>query len=236
MEKIITISALGDNYIYLYQYQPGKVFAVDPGTAAPVIKALDNNGLKLTDILLTHHHYDHIGGIKKLKTRYNPRIIAPDARRISPLDFLVTEKDTVTIGRAEIKVMATPGHTATSVCFYLIPKEDEPGILWTVDTLFVAGCGRVFECTHEIMFNSIKKIAALPDETKIYPGHDYTEENYQFALTIKPNSREIRECLLDVQKTGNVNSTIEREKRTNLFLRAGTPAEFARLRKQKDRF
>jgi hydroxyacylglutathione hydrolase len=236
MAKVITISALGDNYIYLYQYQPGKVFAVDPGTAAPVIKILDNKGLNLTDILLTHHHYDHIGGIKELKARYTPRIIAPDARRIRPHDLAVADNDIVTIGRAEIRVIATPGHTATSVCYYLIPKEEEPGILWTGDTLFVAGCGRVFECTHETMFNSIKKIAALPDETRIYPGHDYTEENYRFALTIEPNSREIRECLLDLQKTGNVTSSIERETRTNLFLRAETAGEFAQLRKQKDRF
>ena len=133
-----------------------------------------------------------------------------------------------------IQVIATPGHTATSVCYYIRPTKDSPGILFTGDTLFTGGCGRIFESNAETMWNSLKKIAALPNDTLVYPGHNYTQENYQFALTIDPQNQPIRNLLGKANFTPP--STIAQEKQTNIFLQANTPQTFAKLRRRKDTF
>lgn len=256
MDQIITISAFEDNYIYLYQYDQCNVFAIDPGDSAPVLKVLNKNNLRLTAILATHHHWDHTGGIAELKKKTGCKVIGGDKQRIPGIDNLVEDGQILEIGEKKIQVIATPGHTRTAVCYFLLPTDNsETGILWTGDTMFVGGCGRLLECDAQAMWNSLQKLAALPDKTLIYCGHDYTLENYEFALKIEPNNQAVKNRLSEIkqkQQQGQytVPSTISQEKLTNPFLRANTTQikaalnmpragdveAFAELRKRKDIF
>jgi hydroxyacylglutathione hydrolase len=213
MEPVITIPALGDNYIYLCRYGQHNAFVVDPGDAGAVLETLEEHRLNLTHALATHHHFDHTAGMKHLNKKTGCDAIFGEKAQIFHVD------------NVNIQIIASPGHTQDSVCYYVEPHEKKRGLLFTGDTLFIGGCGRPIECDASIMWTSLQKIAALPDDTLVYPGHDYTEENYEFALTIEPNNevvkkrlQEIREC----QKTGKptVPSSIGQEKATNIFLRA----------------
>lgn len=238
MNSVNTIKAFIDNYIYLYRYEHNKVIAIDTGDSKPVLKELEKNNLILTAILLTHHHNDHIGGASELKKKTGCRIIGPDAKRINDIDEIVEDKQILTFGNTNIEVIATPGHTTTSVCYY-IPKNEEleRGILFTGDTLFIGGCGRLFECEAETMWNSLQKLAALPDDTKVYPGHDYALQNYKFASLQKPNNPLILERIAEIkQGKSTITSTIAKEKETNIFLKAKSPETFAELRRCKDNF
>ena len=238
MNRILIVKAFCDNFIYLYQYAPNKVIAIDPGDSEPVLKELKKNNLTLEAILLTHHHSDHIGGIDKLKNKTGCKIIGSDKKRISPIDEVVTDKQVLTFGNTNIEVITTPGHTKTSVCYY-IPKNDESenGILFTGDTLFVGGCGKLFECDAGTMWNSLRKLADLPEDTKIYCGHDYTLENYKFALQEEPNNPLILKRITEIkQSQSSVPSTIAQEKETNIFLKADSAEVFAELRRRKDKF
>lgn len=215
MEPIITIPALGDNYIYLYCYHQDNAFVVDPGNATPVLKVLEKHCLNLTHVLATHRHFDHTAGIEDLKKKTGCNVIAADKAGI------------IHIANTNIQVIATPGHTRDSVCYYVQPPEEHSGLLFTGDTLFVGGCGRPIECDASTMWDSLQKIAALPDDTLVYPGHDYTEENYEFALTIEPNNPAVKLRLDEIkqaqrQSFPTVPSTILQEKTTNVFLRAHT--------------
>lgn len=243
MEPVITIPALGDNYIYLYRYHGNNAFAVDPGDCAPVFKALEKYKLNLTHALCTHHHSDHTAGIEDLKRKTGCRVIAGEKAGILRLD------------NADINIIDAPGHTRDSVCYYVPPSGEHSGVLFTGDTLFIGGCGRPMECDASVLWDSLQKIAALPDDTLVYPGHDYTEENYRFALTIEPDNKLVQKCLHQIResrKAGEptVPSTISREKLTNIFLRSAepqiktilnmpdaSPAEvFAELRRRKNLF
>lgn len=249
MDSVTTICALGDNYIYLCRCGQDAAFVVDPGDSSVVVGVLEEQGLVLTAALVTHHHFDHAGGIRELKEKTGCEVIGPAAR-------IVNDKDVFEVGAAKIQVIATPGHTRDSVCYYLQPsKGNEGGILFTGDTLFIGGCGRPIECDARAMWDSLRKIAALPDDTLVYPGHDYTEENYEFALTIEPNNTIMKKRLQEIRELQNqgrltVPSTVAQEKATNIFLRADTPeiktalhmpnvagAEvFAELRRRKNAF
>lgn len=253
---VITLPASGDNFIYLCQYQQDKSFAIDPCDASSVLATLKQNNLKLTDILITHHHWDHTAGIQILKNKTTCTVIGPDKRRIPAIDKVIKDGQILQIDSARIKIISTPGHTLTSVCYYLLPTDEtNPGLLWTGDTLFVNGCGRILESDAETMLNSLQKLASLPDNTLVYCGHDYTLENYQFALTIELENKAIQKRLREVteaisQGKFTVPSTIYQEKLTNPFLNPdrpeiksalnmpnAKPAEiFAKLRKQKDFF
>ncbi len=256
MDPVITISALGDNYIYLYRYNQSDAFVVDPGESSSVFSTLKKHKLNLTNILLTHYHWDHTGGTAELKKKTSCKVIGPNRQRIPGVDCLAEDGQILEIGNLKIQVIATPGHTRTSVCYYIPPSnEKENGILWTGDTLFVGGCGRLFECDASSMWDSLLKLASLPDDTLVYCGHDYTLENYEFALSIEPGNQTIQKCLNELkraQKAGKptVSSTILRERETNPFLRADSaelraalnmpqaPAAdvFAELRRRKDIF
>jgi len=234
MGSVITIRAFGDNFIYLYRCAGRKALVVDPAEAGAVINILEKKGLNLTTVLITHRHYDHTAGAGQLQNKYNCRIITADT----------------TVGDREIEVIATPGHTADSVCYYLRPAGNKAGIVWTGDTLFVGGCGRILGTDAKTMWNSLNKIAALPADTVVYGGHDYIEENYEFALTILPNDEVIKKRLEQFQRTSQPDSTIAIEKRTNIFLRSDEEAVkaavgragadafevFAELRRRKDIF
>jgi hydroxyacylglutathione hydrolase len=255
MTNVITIKALGDNFIYLHPCGDRRAFAVDAGAAPAVRRALAQNDLALTAVLLTHHHWDHVAGAADLRAQTHCDIIGPDRTLIPASGRTVVDGEVLTLGGLSIRVLATPGHTRTSVCYYVPAAADAPGVVYTGDTLFVGGCGRLLECDAATMWQSLQKLASLPPDTLVYCGHDYTLENYEFAVTIDAGSRRLRERLAEVQKTVEygrltVPSTIAQEKATNLFLQAEHPAVksalgladappedvFAELRRRKDLF
>jgi len=196
MDSVITIPALGDNFIYLYRYNRSNALVVDPSDASLVLGTLREHGLDLTTVLATHHHWDHTAGIIQLKEKTGCKVIGGDKQRIPGIDSVVEDGKILAIGNTKIQVIATPGHTRTAVCYYVQPSNDNKnGILWTGDTLFVGGCGRLLECDARSMWDSLLKLASLPDDTLIYCGHDYTMENYQFALSIEPDNQAVKQCL-----------------------------------------
>ena len=239
--NITILPAFGDNYIYLAEYAPGKCFVVDPGDAQVVLKALKRGDLQLTHIFATHHHADHIGGVGSLKKQFGCEVVGPDTKRIAGLDTVAGDGDVIEWGDITIQCIATPGHTATSVCYCVSAASLSEPVLFTGDTLFVCGCGRMFECGGETMYASLQKLAALADETLVYPGHDYTEENVRFALTFEPDNEVLQKKLAVVRnqnKTGQptVPSTLAEEKQLNSFLKAPDWQTFAALRRKKDVF
>lgn len=256
MNRVIIIPAFSDNYIYLYQYDQGKAFAVDPAANSAVLAALAENSLTLTMILSTHSHYDHVGGNLELKKATGCEVIGADARRIPGLNRVVADGDIINAGSQEIHIITTPGHTDKDVCYYLSAQAPNPhGVVFTGDTLFVAGCGRRFGTDALTMYNSLNKLTTLPDDTRVYCGHDYTVEDYEFALTVEPTNDAVKQLLQKAKENSaaskpTVPSTIEQEKLTNPFLRAdiqeirqtlnmtnSAPHQvFDQLRRQKDTF
>jgi hydroxyacylglutathione hydrolase len=240
---VIIIPALGDNYIYFYRYEQKVAFVVDPGNAEVVLKALEKHGLNLTHALATHHHFDHTAGIEDLKKKTGCNVITTN------------KTDILHVANMNIRVIATPGHTQDSACYYVQPTKNHNGILFTGDTLFIGGCGRPIECDASTMWNSLQKIAVLPEDTLIYPGHDYTEENYEFALSIEPDNPILKQRLEEIKQAHKhglptVPSTILQEKTTNVFLCSADPGiksalnmsnatdskVFAELRRRKNIF
>lgn len=256
MMNVIVIPVLGDNFAYLHVFEGNRAFAIDPGDASVVLRTLAEHGLSLAAVLLTHHHWDHVGGAAELRSQTHCEVIGVDRSLIPTSDRTVSDGDVLTFEGIQAAVIATPGHTRTSVCYYVRPSaEGEPGILYCGDTLFVGGCGRLLECDAATMWRSLHKLAALPPETLIYCGHDYTLENYEFAVATVPDSRRFRDRLAQVQKAieygqPTVPSTIAQERAANLFLRAEDPhvktalgladarpdEVFAELRRRKDVF
>ena len=256
MNSVITIPALGDNFIYLYRYNQNDSIAVDPSDGSLVLRTLKEHGLNLKTILLTHHHWDHIAGIDELKRKTGCKVIGADKRRIPGIDSVVADGQILPVSDHKVRVIATPGHTSTSVCYYMEPTEsNKNGILWTGDTLFVGGCGRLLECSAKSMWDSLQRLASLSNDTLVYCGHDYTLENYEFASGIEPGNQVVKERLdqvrqLQTQGKLTVPSSILLERSTNCFLRAGTPElkaalgmphaqaveVFAELRRRKDVF
>ena len=193
MDSVITIDALGDNFIYLYRYNQNDSFAVDPSDSSSVLKTLQEHGLNLKTILITHHHWDHVAGVMELKQKTGCKVIGADKRRIPGIDSVVADGQILPVGGGKVRVIATPGHTRTSVCYYMEPSaSNENGILWTGDTLFVGGCGRLMECNAQSMAESLQRLASLPDDTLVYSGHDYTLENYEFAFGIEPGNQIVK--------------------------------------------
>jgi len=218
---------LTDNFGVLL-HDPGsrRTAAIDAPEAAPVEAALKDTGWTLTDILVTHHHGDHTGGIAELKHRHRCRVVAPDgeAGRIPEVDETVRDGDTVRVGALEGRVIVTPGHTAAPATLHF-PADK---LVFAGDTLFSIGCGRVIEGTMEQMWQSMLKLRALPDDTMIYCGHEYTVANIRFAKTIEPDNaalaaREREVALLVADGKPTVPSPMGQEKAANPFLRADVP-------------
>jgi hydroxyacylglutathione hydrolase len=242
-----------DNCIYLLASDDRQGIVIDPGTAGPVLSALEKQNLKLAYILLTHHHTDHTGGVELLKTKYNCRVSGPDSQRIAGLNEVVQDNQILNVCGLSIRVLATPGHTQTGVCYVLESTAGRPAAVFTGDTLFIGGCGRLLEGSAMQMYQSLRKLAALPDDTAVYPGHDYTLDNYHFALTVEPDNVIVRKCLSELGGKGSLSaipSTIGLEKQTNPFLQTQSRSIrntlkmpdapdwkiFAELRKRKDFF
>ena len=246
---------LTDNYgVLLHDSKTGATASIDAPDAGPILAALDEKGWKLTDLLITHHHADHIQGAPELKARFPDLTLvgpAKEVSRIPGLDRLVSEGDFVRVGSLEAKVIETPGHTTGHIAYYF--GEDE--LVFCGDTLFSLGCGRAFEAPYAVLWNSLLKLAALPGETQVYCGHEYTEANARFALTIEAENPILKDRAEHVAKLRAENrptlpTTIGLELASNPFLRAeeppvqaavgmagADPAEvFAEIRSRKDRF
>lgn len=224
MLDISPIPAFDDNYIWLLRDSGSDQAAVvDPGDEEPVLAELEAQGLELGAVLITHHHYDHIGGVEALRGAFpNVRVLGPEDRRIRTLTDRVREGDTVPIpGLAEgFRVMEVPGHTATHIAYL------GGGALFCGDTLFAAGCGRVFDGTCEQLAASLERIAALPADTLCYCAHEYTLSNLGFAKRVEPGSRAIAQReqavrVLRAVKRPSVPSRLSEELATNPFLRTG---------------
>lgn len=223
LKKIIAIPALADNYIWTVIDEKQRAIVIDPGDADPVLQTLENLNLTLTTILLTHHHHDHSGGIKKL-IEHNPTISVIGSKLSSCplLTHHVQEGDVVDCGSFKLNVLEIPGHTLDHIAFY------NEAVLFSGDTLFSAGCGKVFEGTYRQMYQSLQKLAQLPDDIKLYCGHEYTLSNLRFAQKVEPNNRAIDKAIQYALEMKNHNtptlpSLLSQEKNINPFLRCAIP-------------
>ena len=252
--EIVTLPCLSDNYAYLlHNPETAETAVVDVPEAGPILEALKARGWRLTDILITHHHADHIQGVAELRAETGARVIgaAADAHRLPPLDLAVSDDDNLTICGELAEVLDVSGHTVGHIAFYF----PDAGAVFTADSLMALGCGRVFEGTPEMMWASLSRLAALPDDTMVYSGHEYTAANARFALTIEPGNSALisrSQAIGSTRAAGRptVPSRLSEGRATNPFLRAGLPemkqavglaghpdAEvFAEIRRRKDQF
>ncbi len=253
--EIRLVPALSDNYAPLLHFpETGETVLVDAPDPVPIAAALDEAGWKLTHILVTHHHPDHVQGIPALKTRFRPLVIGParEAVKIGTLDRSVRDGEVLSIGGTPVHVIATPGHTLGHVAYHL----PEPDLMFVGDTLFALGCGRLFEGTPEQMWASLARLRTLAsDDTAIYCGHEYTLSNAHFACAIDPDNHALTIRAREVAEArqaglATVPSRMGLEKATNPFLRCDVAdfvdgldlddrspaAVFAHVRQAKDRF
>ena len=238
--KIQIIPCLKDNYSYLIIDEKKNIACViDPGEADPIIEYLENNNIKLKYILNTHHHYDHVGGNQKLKNKYGANVVGykDDKDRIPEIDILVHDQQIWVYENFEAKILHIPGHTLGHICFYFY-KENS---VFTGDTLFSLGCGRIFEGTNSQMFNSLKKLKMLPSDTKIFCGHEYTSQNSKFCIIHDKNNENLKIKIDNIEtklKKGlpTIPSTIKDELECNIFFRSDNLETFSKLRDLKDNF
>jgi len=220
--KIQIIPCLKDNYSYLIIDEVNNTACVvDPSEATPIIEYLKNSKIELKFILNTHHHYDHVGGNLKLKEKYGASVVAykEDKERIPGIDILVSDQETWLHKNFEAKIIHIPGHTLGHICFYFHKEES----VFTGDTLFSLGCGRIFEGTYDQMFNSLMKLKRLPKKTKVFCGHEYTLQNSKFCEAHDKNNIELKTKVNDIKiklKAGlsTIPSTIKDELECNIFL------------------
>jgi hydroxyacylglutathione hydrolase len=230
---ISVFTCLTDNFGYLvHDRASGATASIDAPEAAPIVKALDEQGWKLTDILITHHHGDHVGGVAELKQRYGCRVVAPHDKtsKIANVDQRVANGDVVKIGGLLARVVETPGHTLDHISYVF----DNDKALFAADTLFSIGCGRVFEGNAPMMWESLLKLRALPDDFRLYCGHEYTASNVRFALSVDPDNAALKARADEVSRLRADNKPtipvlLGEEKKANVFLRADDPVIAARL-------
>ncbi len=223
--SIYQFLCLSDNFgVLIHDPETKATAAIDAPDAEPILKALANRGWELTDVLITHHHADHTQGISGLKAAFpKVRIVGPaqEADKIAGLDVKVHEGDTIKIGSVEAKVIDVPGHTSGHVAYWMESEK----LLFSGDTLFAMGCGRGFEEPGPVLYKSLMKLAALPEDTKIYCGHEYTLSNARFALSVDPQNTALQDrsnVVAMMRDAGQFTlpTTISLERATNPFLRA----------------
>lgn len=252
--ELVTLPCLKENFAYLvHDARTGATALVDAPEAAPVLGALESRGWRLGQILITHHHDDHVQAVPELRAATAARVLgaAADAHRLPPLDRALGEGAALAIGDEAVRVVAVPGHTLGHIAFH-IPGA---GLLFTGDSLMAAGCGRLFEGTAEQMRDSLCRLAALPGPTTVCSGHDYLDTNLAFALSLAPDSPALLARRDEVARRRRAGQpampwTLDEERHTNPFLRAADPAlkaaigmagatdgaAFAALRALRDRF
>ncbi|MFW5654795.1 MAG: hydroxyacylglutathione hydrolase [Roseicyclus sp.] len=252
--EIVTIPCRADNYAFLlHDPESGATACIDVPDAAPIEAALAERGWRLSDILITHHHDDHVSGVDRLRAATGAKVCGAeaDAHRLPALDMALAPGDVLRVGRLEGEVIAVPGHTLGHVAFHFPAAR----AVFTADSLMALGCGRLFEGTAAQMWESLSRLAALPPETLVCSGHEYTAANARFALTIEPENPALRARAARIEAAREagrptVPSGLAEELKTNPFLRAGLPevkerlamkrasdAEvFAEIRRRKDAF
>ena len=231
--EIRLFPCLTDNFGALIHDPATKATAsIDAPEAGPIVKALEHEGWQLTDILITHHHHDHVGGVATLKQKYGCRVVAPHDRstKIANVDLRAGHGDVVKVGGLSARVLETPGHTLDHIAYVF----DGEKTVFAADTLFSIGCGRVIEGTHPMMWDSLLKLRALPDDFKLYCGHEYTAANVKFALTIEPDNAALKARAEEVARLRAANkptvpTMMADEKKANVFLRADDPSVAAKL-------
>jgi hydroxyacylglutathione hydrolase len=234
MLHIEPVKAFNDNYLWVFHEEGGtQACAVDPGDAAPVLAWLDATGLQLAAILVTHHHGDHIGGIDTLLQRFKVPVYGPATPRIPQVTHAVTDGDVVSVLGHEFRVLSVPGHTMEHIAYVSKDRVSENGpALFCGDTLFAAGCGRMFEGTPPVMHASLRKLAALPLDTQVFCAHEYTMSNLRFAAAVMPDNADVKQRIRNdgakrERNEATVPSSIGLELRTNPFLRSAEPAVIA---------
>lgn len=252
--ELVTIPCLADNYAFLlHDGATGATLLADAPEAWPIQDALEKRGWRLSHVVLTHHHYDHIDGLAELREAHKPQVIGAvaDAHRLPPLDLAVSGGDSFDFSGHAVTVLDVAGHTTGHVAYYVKDAD----AVFTGDSLMALGCGRLFEGTAEQMWASLTRLAALPDETQVCSGHEYTTSNARFALTIEPDNADLTRRAKDTEAARKANrptvpSSLALEKATNPFLRAGLPEvkaglgmagandteTFAEIRSRKDNF
>jgi len=238
--KVKVIKCLKDNFSFLIINESNSTACViDPGEARPIIDFVENNGLKLKYILNTHHHYDHVGGNQELKKKYNSTIVGfeDDKDRIPAIDLFVRDDQIWKEDNFEAKIYHIPGHTSGHIAFHFFKEKK----IFTGDTLFSLGCGRIFEGTFSQMYNSLNKIKKLPHDTKIYFGHEYTLNNSNFCLANDSKNFKLKKKIIKIREKLKKNiptvpTTLIDEIECNIFLRAKDLDSFSKLRELKDNF
>ena len=238
--RVEIIPCLQDNYSYLIiDDDNNSACVVDPGEAKPIVDYLKNKNIKLKYILNTHHHFDHIGGNEYLKKKFGSIVVGfkKDINRIPEIDVLLEDNQIWKAENFEAKIIHIPGHTSGHICFHFFQEK----LVFTGDTLFSLGCGRIFEGTYKEMFESLNKIKSLPEETKVYCGHEYTLSNLKFCIKYNPENRNLKKKAENIKKKidnglPTIPSTIKDELECNIFLRANDLESFSKLRDLKDNF
>ncbi|MEM5543216.1 hydroxyacylglutathione hydrolase [Sulfitobacter sp. AS92] len=251
---LVTIPCLSDNYAFLLRdHDSGAVALVDVPEAVPIMAELNRRGWTLSQVWLTHHHPDHVQGLAELLTRFPAQVIGAraDSHRLPPLDREVAEGDSIALGALQAEVLDVSGHTVGHIAFHV----PEAKAAFTADSLMALGCGRLFEGTPAQMWESLQRLAALPSDTTICSGHEYTAANAKFALTVDPDNAALISRAKDIDSARDkgqptVPSQLSLELETNPFLRPGDPAiratlgmpdatdteVFTEIRKRKDQF
>ena len=238
--RVEVIPCLQDNYSYLIIDEINNTACVvDPSEAKPIIDFIEKENINLKYILNTHHHFDHVGGNKDLKKKYNSTVIGykDDSNRIPEIDILLEDNQIWKAENFEAKIMHIPGHTTGHICFHFSKEK----LLFTGDTLFSLGCGKLFEGTYEDMFRSLDKIKKLPQDTKIYCGHEYTLQNSKFCIEYDPENINLKNKIKEIKKKlenslPTIPSILKDEMECNIFLRAKNVESFSKLRDLKDNF
>ncbi len=252
--EIVTVPCRSDNYAYLVRDEgSGRVALVDAPAVEPIVEALDERGWRLDQIWITHHHGDHTEGVDELRKRYGAEVVGhvKDRARLPKLDRELSEGETVALGETTARVIDVSGHTVGHIAFVL----DDDKAAFTADSLMALGCGRVFEGTHAMMWDSLSKFLAMPDDMRIYSGHNYGQANGRFAMSIEPDNAALKDRIERIKKADAegapiVPVTMAEEKATNPFLRATQPSVkqavnlagaddasvFAEVRRRKDAF